>query len=344
MRIPKQAGSLPYNRAMRNLEIIVPFALLPAAHAKDLLAALRAPALARLLARAKILHQHSSEGFAPSLPHEQKLANFTDNSPPIAIAAAQQLGLPVAIGYWFLLQPANLYIARDHLVLTDLRQLELSENESRQLFDAAEPLFTELGLTLLYGNAGSWLLRADDWHRLRTCTPDAACGHNIDIWLPRGEGERAWRKLQNELQMLWHTHPINDDRAQRGAPRINTVWLWGGAPAPATAPMPPGLAMLASAALGNSMPPTVADLKPGHVLCRHDLLAPALAGDWSAWLAAFAQLDAQFFAPLAEALNAGRIDSPSLIFTDSSRLVSVQASRSAMRKFWIAPSLKRLTP
>ena len=88
MRIPKQAGSLPYNRAMRNLEIIVPFALLPAAHAKDLLAALRAPALARLLARAKILHQHSSEGFAPSLPHEQKLANFTDNSPPIAYVPA----------------------------------------------------------------------------------------------------------------------------------------------------------------------------------------------------------------------------------------------------------------
>ena len=70
MRIPKQAGSLPYNRAMRNLEIIVPFALLPAAHAKDLLAALQAPALARLLARAKILHQHSSEGLAPTLPRK----------------------------------------------------------------------------------------------------------------------------------------------------------------------------------------------------------------------------------------------------------------------------------
>jgi hypothetical protein len=342
MDILKQAGSLPYNRAMTNLEIIVPFALLPAEHAKDLLAALQAPALARLLARARILHQRSSEGFAPSLPHEQKLADFTDNSPPIALAAMRQLGLSATTGHWFLLQPANLYIARDHLVLTDLRQLELSETESRQLFDAAVPLFTELGLTLLYGNAGSWLLRADDWHRLRTCTPDAACGHNIDIWLPRGEGERAWRKLQNELQMLWHTHPINDDRAQRGVPRINTVWLWGGTPPNASATVPPGLALLARAALGDSVAPTAAELGPGQVRCRNDLIGPALAGDWSSWLAAFAQLDAQFFAPLADALNAGRIDSPSLIFTDSSRLVSVQASRSGMRKFWLAPSLTRL--
>jgi hypothetical protein len=33
------------------------------------------------------------------------------------------------------------------------------------------------------------------------------------------------KRLQMELQMLWHDHPVNDRRGTRGALPINTVWL-----------------------------------------------------------------------------------------------------------------------
>jgi len=322
---------------MTNLEIIVPFALPPAEHAKDLLGQLQLPALAQLLARAKSGRQQLADNFAPALPHEQWLANAqTDNSPPVANLAMQAFGMTEA-GNWFLLQPASLHIARDHLVLTDRRQLDLSDEESRALFNIALPFINESGLALRYADAGTWFLRADAWQGLRTCTPDAACGHNIDIWQPKGEGERAWRKLLNELQMLWHTHAVNEAREARGAHRINSAWLWGAGQHEANAQK--GLAILAQQAIGS----THARLNLDSSLMLIDtLIAPALAGDWSNWLTELSQLEQSCFAPLLSALKDGHVDSVTLVLTDSNRLQTWHARRTSMRKFWINPSLARL--
>jgi hypothetical protein len=324
---------------MTNLEIVVPFALPPAEHAKDLLAALQARALARLLARASLKKSQSSPAFAPALAHECWLAKINDQSPPLAHSVMQQLGMRPESGYWFLLQPASLHIARDHLVLTDLRQLRISEDESRQLFKTAESLCSESGMTLVYGNAHTWFLRADQWRGLQTCTPDAACGHNIDIWLPKGEGERDWRRLQNELQMSWHTDVVNEQRDMRGALRINTAWLWGGSADQANAST--GLQAMSGTTLRLATPVKPDQLKAGQTLLLEQLIAPALAGDWSKWLANYAALDSQYFAPLLENLINGSAPL-NLVLTDSSRLMQWQISRNAMRKFWCPPSLKRL--
>ena len=322
---------------MTNLEIVVPFALPPSEHAKDLLAQLQLPSLAKLLAQAKKGQQQVSEAFAPALPHEQWLTGAqADNSPPVACAAMQAFDIAEA-GNWFLLQPASLHIARDHLVLTDRRQLGLSDTESRALFDIALPFIHESGLDLRYGDAGNWFLRADAWRGLRTCSPDAACGHNIDIWMPKGEGERAWRKLLNELQMLWHTHAVNDAREARGMHRINSAWLWGAGKHEAT--VQTGLALLAQQAIARPQK----TWQPENPLTLLDsLLAPALAGDWSSWLNEFKQLEQTCFAPLLSALKQGHIDSVTLVLTDSNRLQTWHARRASMRKFWINPSLARL--
>ena len=320
---------------MTNLEIIVPFALPPTEHARDLLRELQLPSLAQLLARAKRGKNQQADNFAPALPHEQWLSGEADNSPPVAQAAMQAMGLAEE-GHWFLLQPASLHIARDHLVLTDRRQLDLNDAESRALFDSAQQFINESGFDMRYGDAGNWFLRADTWQALRTCTPDAACGHNIDIWLPKGDGERAWRKLLNELQMLWHTHPTNEAREARGAHRINSAWLWGGShdEKPTT-----GLALLARQAMNQ--PQNVLELNSPKSLLD-SLIAPALAGDWSSWLHEFSQLEQTCFAPLLSALKESKIQSITLVLTDSSRLQTWHASRASMRKFWIKPSLARL--
>ena len=329
---------------MTNLEIVIPFALPPAEHAKDLLAALQTPALARLLAKANLQKKHTSAAFAHALAHECWLAKTSDRSPPLAQCAMQQLNLNPEKGYWFMLQPASLHIARDHLVLTDLRQLDISEDESRRLFKIAESLCSESGMTLLYGDARNWFLRADHWRELQTCTPDAACGHNIDIWLPKGEGERDWRRLQNELQMSWHTDEVNEERDQRGAMRINTVWLWGGAAgeAEAVTDAQAGLQALARAALRFPAPSAPENTVKGQTLLLDQLIAPALAGDWSQWLENYAALDSIWFSPLLENLiNSGVV--LNLVLTDSSRLMQWKISRYSMRKFWRQPSLKRLS-
>ncbi|MGB4345289.1 MAG: hypothetical protein WBJ21_02715 [Burkholderiaceae bacterium] len=317
---------------MTNMEILLPFALPPSEHAKDLLLQLQAPALARLLSSAKATSQSVQENFARQLPHEQWLSKTTHaSSPPLARAAMAMLNLPTDQGLWFIVQPASLHIARDHLVLTDLRQLELSDTESRSLFDAALPYFTESGFTLCYGCASHWFMRADTWQGMQCSTPDAACGHNIDIWLPTGEKERDWRRLHNELQMLWHTHPVNDAREARGARRINAAWLWGQSATEAEAQQT-GLQTLAALSL---QAPATSALIP-------ELIAPALAGDWSQWLQAFAQAEQEQLAPALQLLSDGKLDTITLVLTDSQRLMQWHISRNALRKFWIKPSLKRL--
>ncbi len=222
---------------MRHFEILLPFALPAPELAADLLRTLNVPALSTLVAKAKTPVSRNFDPFSRSLPHETWLAErlglanqlVADSSPPLAISRMRALQPESTAGFWFLLQPVHIHIARDHLVLTDLRRTTLSEQESRALFDAALPLFRQAGKDLQYGDANTWFVRADDWRQLQTATPDAACGHNIDIWMPKGEGERAWRKLQNEVQMEWHENAVNTARAAQGLPPVNSLWLWGGA-------------------------------------------------------------------------------------------------------------------
>ncbi len=305
---------------MRDLSLLLPFALPPAAHAKDLISALDAPALATLLSYGSESSPMAFDPFAACLPHETLLTGARgDQSPPVAHALMNELGLPPAEGFWFVLQPVHFYIARDHLVLTDTRQLSLSAHTSRTFFDAALPLFSELGHEVRLGDAQRWFLRADEWQGLRTTTPDAATGHNVDVWLPSGERARDWRKLHNEVQMLWHMHPLNDERETQGEHRVNALWLWGGASSSAVLP-------------SMAVMPQVDDA----------LIPHALASDWGRWLAAMKQIDTTLLAPSLAWLRSGKIDRLTLQLTDATRVRTWHMSRASMRKFWVRPSLSRL--
>ncbi|MCC9266218.1 hypothetical protein LOX66_20045, partial [Bacillus velezensis] len=95
------------------------------------------------------------------------LSSVGDTSPAAARNAMAAYGLDGADGTWFILQPIHLHIARDHLVLTDPQQLQLAEEDARSLFDIVQPLFAETGQTLLYGDAQTWFLRADELQALQ---------------------------------------------------------------------------------------------------------------------------------------------------------------------------------
>ncbi len=314
--------------------LLIPFALPPAEHAKDLLKSLQMPALATLIARASDQRLHSEEPFAPALPHERWLAAGPgDNSPPVAHALMQSFGLRPEDGHWFLLQPVHLHIARDHLVLTDPQGLQVSDAESRALYEAIAPLANEAGYELAYGDARHWFLRADGWAGLRTSTPAAASGHNVDIWLPHGPGERDWRRLHNEVQMLWHQHPVNDSRDAHGLPRINALWLWAGS----------GSGTKASAPVSPAYVDTLLGRQTNVALAIDTrLVSPSLAGDWSGWLAAMQALEAERFAPLLASLKAGELSAATLLLSDAGRLAEWRVSRTGMRKFWVSPSLAKL--
>lgn len=342
---------------MPRLDLLLPFALPPAELAADLRRQIDTPALAMLAGRAATRDAETFDEFARALPHERwlarrfGLAGETDTSPPMATALMRKYGLDADGGLWFVLHPVHLHVARDHLVLTDLQGLELAEHEAHVLFDVALPLFEEYGRTLLYGDAGTWFMRADDWNGLSTATPDAATGHNVDLWMPRGTGERDWRKLQNEVQMHWFMHPLNAEREARGALPVNSLWLWGAAPGEHTAASETGPVFTAGAASRLPLPVSVTTARDAGELTASDvpallnldtLIAPALAADWGRWLEELHALERDWFVPLLEQLRGGACDAIGLTFSGDRRLLQLDVTRAALRKFWRRPSLDSL--
>jgi hypothetical protein len=88
--------------------------------------------------------------------------------------------------------------------------------------------------------------------------------------MPRQPQAQALRRLQNEMQMLLYTHPINDARAAKGLPTINSFWISGTGDLPADFRTAPA---------------------QGECTVRHDLRTAALEDDAAGWLAAWQALD-----------------------------------------------------
>lgn len=327
---------------MSHLELIIPFGIPPASLAKDLLKEMHTPALARLIARAGKAQLQFADDFSRALSYEYWLADRfppkeNANSPPSAWNRMQTYGMTPEAGHWFILQPVHIHIARDHLVLTDQRRLNISEAESHPLFEQAKASCEEMGLRLLFGDAQTWFLRADDWADLQTATVDAACGHNIDIWMPKGEFERPWRKLQNEIQMQWFTHEINAQREMRGAKVINSVWISGGAQSLNLDLKQVSMAtdytqhLFQSQAANKHIPVLLGSL------CE-----AAINNDWALWLDNMLELEKNWFSPLLACLQHKQITGLKLNFSDARRIASFDLTAWSLRKFWIKPSLHHL--
>lgn len=337
---------------MKNLELILPFSIPPSGLENDLLKAMQTPALARLIASAKRMPLRNIDPFSKALVHEYFLANELqgahDCDPPVTLNRMRDMGLQPVDGRWFTLQPVHIHIARDHLVLTDQRRLDISEQESSVLFEIAKTATDEAGMTLQYGDASTWFLRADGWTALKTASADAACGHNVDIWMPDGEHARAWRKLQNEIQMMWFAHTLNDEREAQGKKTINSVWLSGGADtlmqqekridtARSFADLlsAPDLQNLQNAQNNATTTDTTC------VLLEH-LTESAINSDWGQWLTQMQTLENDWFAPVLAALKNRQLDSITLHCSDAHLLASFKLTPWSLRQFWIKPSLQAL--
>jgi len=130
------------------------------------------------------------------------------------------------------LQPVHFHATRDHLILMAQSQIDLTENESARLLNVALPFIEEdFGGKILFQGERDWFIPAGPFTSLATHSIDQAHGRNIDWWMPRDTNElgiaKLWRKLQNEIQMLWHIDPVNQEREKSGYPSINSLWISG---------------------------------------------------------------------------------------------------------------------
>jgi hypothetical protein len=181
---------------------------------------------------------------------------------------------------------------------------------------------------------------------LLTLSPDRVAGQDIDPCLPCGADAARWHALLNEIQMLFHTHPVNAAREQRGAPPINSIWPWGGGRLPgqlqprvtrllADHPLATGLASH-TAISRDAMPAAVGELLAGTgdgctLLVDDRLEWPMHYGDIEAWLEGLQVLEADWFVPLLAALRGGMLASLEIHPCNG---LGFHVTRGDLRRFW----------
>ena len=173
----------------------------------------------------------SKDGPEIGLPHERYLlGEAVPIAPVLLLGQSDQAVNPTEV--IACLQPVHLHATRDHLILMGQNQIDLTTEESIQLLNAALPFIEEdFKSSVLFQNQHYWFIPAGPFSSLTSYSIDQAHGRNIDWWMPRDSHEegiaKRWRKLQNEVQMLWHIDPVNEEREQRGMPSINSLWISG---------------------------------------------------------------------------------------------------------------------
>jgi hypothetical protein len=173
----------------------------------------------------------SRESPRQGLPHERFLLGDKAPLAPVLLLGQSDLVLnPDEV--IACLQPVHLHATRDHLILMGQNQIDLTTEESSQLLKAALPFIEEdFQSSILFQGQHYWFIPAGPFTSLASYSVDQAHGRNIDWWMPRDTQEQGvakrWRKLQNEIQMLWHIGPVNEEREQRGMPSINSLWISG---------------------------------------------------------------------------------------------------------------------
>ncbi|MEJ7929244.1 phosphoglycerate mutase [Ramlibacter sp. AN1015] len=314
--------------APRGAHLLVPFAACAGAGCGEQLQALELPALAALLAQLDPSETDAGTAHDLSMPHERVLARRAglwerDGRVPNAaweMALAEQ---DPGTAAWAWITPCHWAVGRDHIRMLPPHALDLPEDEARALLAAMAPYFAEDGITLAFRSPLRWLAHGEPLRELPCASLDRVSGAVVDDWLPRGDEARTLRRLQQEMQMLLYTHPVNEGREARGMPPVNSFWVSG----------------------AGALPPGAAPALPAGLQVFEGLREPALAGDWPAWAAAWHGLDAGVLAGLRAALDRGEPVSLTLCGAASARTwaaVERGAWRRALRVFRSAPPVAQV--
>jgi hypothetical protein len=169
------------------------------------------------------------ESFDRGLPYEKFLLGKQNASAPLEL---QSQGVTVKPNTCVArIEPVHIHAARDHLVLTSTQILDIQASEAEALFDSVKDIFAEMSDVTHRSMPHKWFIESTALESLSTVSTAQAEGRNIDHWMPSDtsvEGvARQWRKWQNEIQMIWFNHPVNEARQAEGMLSINSVWISG---------------------------------------------------------------------------------------------------------------------
>lgn len=198
-----------------------------ALHARRASAALVALAQSRISARDQLVADSAC------MAHEMVWAKSqgwqtTPDLMPLAAWQAEQLGLhcPPEHG-WALIDLVHLQFEQGRVQVS--LPADLSAAESDALQQAMHAFFLEDGIHLHALSPGKFLAHATVFKHLPCVSLERACWQGMnalndsDHVAAQSAAQRMIRRLQNEMQMLFYTHPVNEARDQP----VNSFWVSG---------------------------------------------------------------------------------------------------------------------
>lgn len=318
---------------MKHLHLIIPALFLPA-DAAGLYSGLRLPHWEKLLAR----------GGRSTLPTATPEARLRDafGVGGVAPLRARADGLMVNEGYWLCADPVELQMQPSQVMLQP--DVACAEEEARQLCASLNTHFVGEGLRFFAPHPERWYIQAQSLGEVMMTPLRAAAGRDVRTLLPQGADARRWWRLNNELQMLLHQHPVNAARQQAGKPAINSLWLWGegsaGVPHPVcdAAGSLDGLVTLCARASGVA----VLDDLPDLLASRHErglwvdggLQEAWQRGDLHAYRARLEKLENEIAAAVWQSLCAGTLYSLRLEVLTDGAVQRFDLTRAGCWKIW----------
>jgi hypothetical protein len=262
---------------------LIPFASVGSDGCQQAWKTLRLPHLDKLLQHMTVTSTDTGDEYTLSPPHERAAAGqlglwTQDGCTPWA---AHELTGSKAYGYqpghaWAVITPCFWHVGVDQIQMLHPESLQLSEADSRAVLEAVRPYFAEDGIALHYDSPMRWFAQSPLFEGLATASLDRVVGRNVNAWMSEGARAAPLRRLQNEMQMLLYTHPVNDLRQAAGQLAVNSFWVSG------------------AGSLRTDFTPTAAN----HFTVLDNLRAPALHESWDCWSGAWQQLDATVFKDL----------------------------------------------
>lgn len=249
--------------------VVIAQGLAPHPLAMDALVGAGLPQMTHLLQSSARLTQFQIPADFPLAPHEAAVAHVARLQSVAACSplAAWHTG---TLGHWCAwLTPCHWQIGMHDARMAHPRTIQLDADESMQLLDAALPLLRADGLDARFVDSAHWLVTGEALRGLCAASADRMAGQSVQPWLERWQGPAALRRLQNELQMIFHSLPLNDARASRGLVPVNAAWFHGA---------------------GHLEPDSA--VRDGQVSIVNSLQCAAQQQDWSSWSVAWRELDA----------------------------------------------------
>lgn len=253
--------------------------------------------------------------------------------------------------YWLRADPVHLRVSREYVTLVDSSLFDLTETEAQAIVASLNTHFAADALAFQCPASKRWYVRGKGALRLHTVSSGEVAGQDVQAHLPSGPDAGEWHRTFNEVQMVLHGHPVNEAREARGVPPVNSVWFWGGGTRPRVAGRPFTAVWsneaLASA-LGAASDTASAALPDGaaswlqaagrdqgrHLVVLDDLVTPTAYQDAAQWRSSLLALETRWFAPLFDALKAGRISELVLVAPAAAACWRFDARRADLLKFW----------